>query len=94
MRVVGFCVCWCEAVEIFVGFVCSVELILIDSLRLQASGFRLRAFLCLRFATALACSNSVFVVFRQRQSEWVNVKFVATGASGMELQFFRFFESF
>ena len=48
----------------------------------------------LRFAAALACSNSVFVVFRQRQPEWVNVKFVATGAAGMELQFFRFFESF
>ena len=36
MRVVGFCVFCCEDVEIFVGFVCSVELILIDSLRLQA----------------------------------------------------------
>ena len=36
MRVVGFSVYCCEAVEIFVGFVCSVELILIDSLRLQA----------------------------------------------------------
>ena len=36
VRVVGFCVFCCEAVEIFVGFVCSVELILIDSLRLQA----------------------------------------------------------
>ena len=57
------------------------------------SGFRLGALLCLRFAAALACSNSVFVVFRQRQSEWVHVKFVATGAADMELQFFRFFES-
>ena len=36
VRVVGFCVCWREAVEIFVGFVGAVELILIDSLRLQA----------------------------------------------------------
>ena len=32
----GFPVCCCEAVEIFVGFVCSVERVLIDSLRLQA----------------------------------------------------------
>ena len=47
----------------------------------------------LRFAAALACSNSVFVVFRQRQPEGVHVKFVATGAAGMEFQFFRFFES-
>ena len=36
VRAVGFCVCCCEAVEIFVGFVCTVELTLIDSLRLQA----------------------------------------------------------
>ena len=86
---------------------CAVELVLIDSLRLQASGFRLQAsgfrlqasgfrlgaLLCLRFAAALACSNSVFVVFRQRQSEWIHIKFVATGAAGMELQFFCFFES-
>ena len=43
VRVVGFCVCWREAVEIFVGFMFAVELILIDSLRLQASGFRLQA---------------------------------------------------
>ena len=36
VRVVGYCVCWREAVEIFVGFMCAVELVLIDSLRLQA----------------------------------------------------------
>ena len=46
VRVVGFCVCWCEAVEIFVGFVCSVELILIDSLRLQAWSVPLFALCC------------------------------------------------
>ena len=46
MRVVGFCVCCCEAVEISVGFVCSVELILIDSLRLQAWSAPMFALCC------------------------------------------------
>ena len=46
MRVVGFCVCCCEAVEISVGFVCSVECILIDSLRLQAWSAPLFALCC------------------------------------------------
>ena len=64
MRVVGFCVFCCEAVEIFVGFVCSVELILIDSLRLQASGLE-RSSVCAlqqRWHAAILslwCSGSV-----------------------------------
>ena len=46
MRVVGFCVCLCEAVEIFVGFVRSIELALIDSLRLEAWSGPLLALCC------------------------------------------------
>ena len=45
-RVVGFCVCCCEAVEIFVGFACAVELVLIDSLRLEAWSVPLFALCC------------------------------------------------
>ena len=45
-------------------------------------------------SAALACGNSVFVVFRQGQPKRINIKFVTTWASSMELQLFRFFESF
>ena len=45
-RVVGFCVCCCEAVEIFVGFACAVELVLIDSLGLKAWSVPLFALCC------------------------------------------------
>ena len=38
MRVVGLCVWCCQGVEIFVGFVSAVELVLIDSLRLEVWG--------------------------------------------------------
>ena len=45
-RVVEFCVCRCKAVEIFVGFVRAVELVLIDSLRLEALSVPLFALCC------------------------------------------------
>ena len=46
MRAVGFCVCCCEAVEIFVGFVPAVELVLLDSLRLEVWSVPLFALCC------------------------------------------------
>ena len=46
VRVVGFCVCWREAIEIFVGFMCAVELVLIDSLRLQVWSVSLFVLCC------------------------------------------------
>ena len=45
------------------------------------------------YAEEQASGNWVYEVFRKWQPEWVHVKFVATGAAGMELQFFRFFEA-
>ena len=46
MRVVEFCVCCCEAVEIFVGFVPAVELVLLDFLRLEVWSVPLFALCC------------------------------------------------
>ena len=46
MRAVGFCVCCCEAVEIFVGFVPAVELVLLDSLMLEVWSVPLFALCC------------------------------------------------
>ena len=89
MRVVGFCVCCCEAVEISVGFVCSVELILIDSLRLQAWSVPLLV-LCCSVGMQQFCLCGVpaaSVGMGQRQIR-------IHRSRGMELQFFRFFESF
>ena len=71
-----------------------VLLVLFNLTCLSLSGLRVGVFLVLRCAATLACSNSVFVVFRQRQPKRVHVEFIAAGAAGVELQFFRFFESF
>ena len=46
MGVVGFCVYCCEAVEIFVGFVPAVDLVLIDSLKLDVWSVPLFALCC------------------------------------------------
>ena len=46
MRVVGCCVGRCEAVDIFVGFSRAIELVLIDSLRLEAWSVPLFALCC------------------------------------------------
>ena len=46
MRVVGCCVGSCEAVDIFFGFSRAIELVLIDSLRLEAWSVPLFALCC------------------------------------------------
>ena len=46
MSVVGCCVGCCEAVEIFVGFARAVQLVLIESLRLEAWGVPWFALCC------------------------------------------------